>query len=69
MIEDWEFILRSPMNKKKYKKLFVDVVIQIADKYMKSGQAMYMNGTFEIEQEKILKISEDYDYKHWKNGI
>ena len=57
------------MNKKKYKKLFVDVVIQIADKYMKSGQAMYMNGTFEIEQEKILKISEDYDYKHWKNGI
>ena len=45
VIEDWEIVLRSPMNKMKYKKIFVDIVIQIADKYMKSGQALYLNGT------------------------
>ena len=40
-------VFKNPVNKRQFKKIFVDHIMQICGSHMKNNQCIYFNGTFE----------------------
>ena len=50
MIDNWNTIFKNKTNKRQFKKIFIDHVMQICGNHMKEHQCIYFNGTFENGQ-------------------
>ena len=55
MIDNWNTIFKNKTNKRQFKKIFIDHVMQICGNHMKEHQCIYFNGTFENGQVWRLK--------------
>ena len=46
VIDDWNTIFKNKVNKKQFKELFTDHIMQICGSHMESNMCIYINGTF-----------------------
>ena len=47
VIDDWNTIFKNPHNKRQFKTIFVDHVMQICGSHMHNNQCIYFNGTYD----------------------
>ena len=71
VIDDWALIFKNQNNKKRFKLLFRNVVMQSVVEWLDEGQIFYINGVFpEGETKKFIKTEFGYltieTVEHWK---
>ena len=50
VIDDWNVIFKNPQNKRQFKTIFVDHIMQICGSHMQNNQCIYFNGTYDEGQ-------------------
>ena len=60
-IENWQAIIKSPVNKRRLKNIFMDELIMNFGDWLKVGQTIYMNGTF---REGVVKVCQKNEFEY-----